>query len=461
MDRHYDFVAVGGGSAGFNGARAATKYADRVAVIDGARELGGLCILRGCMPSKTLIHVSDVQHHARHAARLGLKVEAGIPDMAAVQARKKRIIADFANFRAKQLKSAKFDLIRASARFAAPHELALSDGSRITADRILISTGSTVSWPNIPGLADAKPWTSDEVLDLDFVPESVIVLGGGLVACELAQFLVRMGSHVTLIQRSPQILKHHTLEAVAPIEQAFRDDGIDLYTDTELKSVAFDGAEYQAQFMHQGKEVVRRARHCVNALGREPDVAGLALDAAGIQTRKGGHIVADEFQQTTTPGVYAAGDCTGPHEIVHVAIQQAEIAVRHAFSQPVDPMDYGNLLQVIFTDPPLATVGPTEKELRDSGISYLSASYPFNDHGKSILMEAKYGQVRVFADPNYGRILAAEITGQDAGEMIHVFSVAVTAKMTVQDLLKAPWYHPTLSEILTYPLEDIAEQMGG
>lgn len=460
MDRHYEFVAVGGGSAGFNAARAALKYSDRVAVIDGAKELSGLCILRGCMPSKTLIYVSDVQHHAQHAATLGLNVTAGIPDMHAVQARKKRIIGEFADFRAQQLQSADFDLIRATAQFVSPNTLRLSDGSAITADRILIGTGSRVSWPDIPGLVESRPWTSDEVLDLDFVPESVVVLGGGFVACELAQFLVRMGARVVQIQRSAQILKTHSREAVAPIEQAFRDDGIELYTDTQLKRVSFDGGEYEVAFTHQNKEVVRRMRHCVNALGREPDIGSLGLDAAGIETARGGNIVTDEFQQTNVPGVYAAGDCTGPHEIVHVAIQQAEVAVKHAFAQSVDPVDYSSLLQVVFTDPQLATVGPTGGELDASGVSYVTASYPFDDHGKSILMEAKYGQVRVYADPTYGRILAAEITGKDAGEMIHIFAVAVTAKLTVWDLLKTPWYHPTLTEILTYPLEEIAEQVG-
>lgn len=460
MDRHYEFVAVGGGSAGFNAARAALKYADRVAVIDGAKELGGLCILRGCMPSKTLIYVSDVQHHARQATLLGLNVNVGIPDMQAVQARKKRIIAEFADFRAEQLQSAKFDLIRATARFAGPNTLKLSDGSTITANRILIGTGSRVSWPDIPGLGESRPWTSDNVLDLDFVPESVAVLGGGVVACELAQFLVRMGARVVQIQRSPQILKSHSREAVSPIEQALRDDGIELYTDTQLKRVSFGSGEYEIRFRHQGREIVRSVRHCVNALGREPDIAELGLESAGIKTSERGNIITKEFQQTSAPGVYAAGDCTGPHEIVHVAIQQAEVAVKHAFGQPVDPMDYSNLLQVVFTDPQLATVGPTGAELDADGVSYVSASYPFDDHGKSILMEAKYGQVRVLADPTYGRIIAAEITGKDAGEMIHVFAIAVTAKLTVWDLLKAPWYHPTLTEILTYPLEEIAEQVG-
>ena len=460
MQNHYDFIAIGGGSAGFNAARAATRYAGRIALVDGARELGGLCILRGCMPSKTLIHTADVLHHARHGATLGLDIPSATADMRAVLARKRRIIGEFAEFRQQQLASGKFDLLRANAHFVGPNRLELSDGKIVTADRILIGTGSAVSWPLIPGLRESKPWTSDDVLDLDFLPESVIVLGGGVVACELAQYLARMGSRVTQIQRSEHILKENSVDASAAVARALRADGIELFSCTRLDQVAYDGAEFVVTFRHEGRELTRRARHCLNALGRDPNTATLGLAAAGIETLPSGHIRTNAHQQTTNPAVYAAGDCAGPHEIVHVAIQQAEVAVKHAFGRPTEPMDYGTLLSVVFTDPQLATVGPTQPQLDAGGISYVAASYPFDDHGKSILMEAKIGHVKVMADPTYGRLLAAEIVGRDAGELIHIFSVAVSARLTVFDLLKAPWYHPTLAEIVTYPLEEIAEKIG-
>jgi pyruvate/2-oxoglutarate dehydrogenase complex dihydrolipoamide dehydrogenase (E3) component len=461
MSRHYDFVAVGGGSAGFNAARQAARLAGRVAVIDGADELGGLCILRGCMPSKTLIHVADVLHHARHAERLGLRVKVGGPDMPAVRGRKRRIIGEFAAHRRAQLASGSFELLRSHARFVAPHELELADGTRVVADRILIGTGSRVAWPPIPGLKESKPWTSDEVLDLDFVPQSVVVLGGGVVACELAQYLARLGSRVAQVQRSSHVLKEHAPDASAAVEQALRDDGIELFTGTSLRRVHFDGAEYEVVFEKDGVEVVRRARHCLNALGRTPATDTLGLEAAGIERLATGHVRTDEFQATSVPGVYAAGDCAGPHEIVHVAIQQAEVAVRHAFGQEVHPVDCRMLLQVVFTDPQLATVGRLQPELDRAGTPYVSASYPFDDHGKSILMEATRGHVKVLAAPTDGRLLGAEIVGRDAGELIHAFSVAMAGGMTASDMLRAPWYHPTLSEIITYPLEAIAEQVAG
>ncbi|RKX34722.1 MAG: pyridine nucleotide-disulfide oxidoreductase [Verrucomicrobia bacterium] len=460
MNTHYDFIAIGGGSAGYNGARAATEHAERVAVVDGAPELGGLCILKGCMPSKTLLYVAEVLHRAKHGERLGLQIPSALPDMNRVAERKRRIIGEFADYRARQINSGNYTVYRSFARFVGPNEIELSDGARLTADRFLIGTGSVVSTPPIPGLRESKAWTSDDILDLDFVPESVIVLGGGIVAAELTQYLGRMGSRITLIQRSPHILRHHSPEAAQVIETALRDDGIEVITGTHLDQVAFDGSEYTVRFSEAGQPRVRRARHLFNALGRSPNTGKLNLEAVGVDRRENGQIVASEFQQTTAAHIYAAGDCTGPNEIVHIAIAQAEIAVRHAFGRPTDPIDTSKQVDVVFTDPQLARLGLAAAELDEQGIEYVSASYPFDDHGKAILMEATYGYVKVLADPGYGRILGAEIVGRDAGELIHIFSTVIAMNGTAADMLKASWYHPTLAEIITYPLEEIVEKIG-
>jgi pyruvate/2-oxoglutarate dehydrogenase complex dihydrolipoamide dehydrogenase (E3) component len=456
----YDLVVIGGGSAGFNAARVAADLGQRTAIIDGAKELGGLCILRGCMPSKTLLYMAEVLHLAQNGKKLGLKIPSARADMRAMQARKRRIIADFAAYRRKALQSGKFRLIRAHARFADSHTLALSNGRRIQARHILIGTGSKVSVPPIPGLAQSRFWTSDDVLDLDFVPRSVIVLGGGIVACELAQFLNRIGTKVTLVQRSENILRDHSPAASTVIQRAMVDEGIELFAGTVIRGVKGSSRGVSVQFEHDGRLVTRRAAHLFNALGREPNTAGLNLAAAGVKTRPDGQIIINRWQQTTAPHIYAAGDCSGPHEIVHTAILQGELAARHAAGlKNLKPVDWSLLLNVVFTDPQLATIGRLEAELDASGTKYLSASYPFNDHGKSILMEANYGYVKVIAEPKRGRILGAEIVGKDAGELIHAFSGPLAMRATVFDLLKAPWYHPTLAEIITYPLEELAAEI--
>jgi len=458
----YDLICLGGGSAGFNAARLAASLGKRVAIVDGAKELGGLCILKGCMPSKTLLYSAEILHHARHAAQFGLRVRGAAADMKAVHARKRRIIGEFAAYRQRALAGGNFDLHRAFARFVDARTVELSDGTRLAADFFLVGTGSKISVPPVPGLAEAKFWTSDDVLDLDFLPQSVIVLGGGIVACELAQFLRRMGSKVILVQRSRHILRDHSEAASTVVQKAFVDEGIELFAGTQIAAIRQDARGTTVEFQHDGRRIVRRAAHLFNALGREPNTAPLNLAAAGVRTRPNGQIVINRWQQTSAPHIYAAGDCSGPAEIVHVAIQQAELAVRHAFGVPgAKPVDYGLLLNVVFTDPQLATVGRLESDLQQRGVAYLAASYPFDDHGKSILMEAKYGYVKVLAEPKRGRILGAEIVGKDAGELIHCFSVAMARRGTVFDMLRAPWYHPTLAEIITYPLEEIADQIRG
>ena len=456
----YDFLVIGGGSAGFNAARVAVGLGLKTAIVDGAEELGGLCILRGCMPSKTLLYMTEVLHLAQQGRTFGLKIPSARADMKAMHTRKQKIIREFASYRETALASGKFDLIRAHARFLDEHTLALSDGRTVRARHILLGTGSKVSVPPIPGLADSGFWTSDHVLDLDYIPKSVIVLGGGIVACELAQFLHRIGTRVTLIQRSAQLLREHSAEAAAVIEKVLRDEGIEIFTDTAIERISRDSRGITVRFKHLGKSRTRHAAHLFNALGREPNTAALNLAAAGVDTHANGQIIINRWQQSSTPHIYAAGDCSGPHEIVHTAILQGELAARHAAKvKNLKPVDWSQLLSVVFTDPPVATLGRLERELDATGEPYLVASYPFNDHGKSILMEANHGYVKVVAEPKRGRILGAEIVGPQAGELIHAFSGPLVLRATVFDLLRAPWYHPTLAEIITYPLEEIAEKI--
>lgn len=460
MRNHFDFLVIGGGSAGFNAARAAADMGRRVAIADSGAELGGLCILRGCMPSKTLLYSTDILHLARNSKVLGLRVPSATVDMKALHARKRRIIGEFADYRVKALKSGRYTLFRKAARFLDANTVELAGGRRITADRFMIATGSRVIVPDVPGLKETTAWTSDDVLDLDFVPGSVIVLGGGIVACELAQFLRRIGSRVIQIQRSPHVLRAHSSEASEVVQQAFRDEGIELFTGTRLLRVSESDGRVSVTFTHEGRSVTRRARHLFNALGRGPLTDGLNLAAAGVTLGDGGRIQVNRWQQTSRPHIYAGGDVTGPHDIVHLAVAQGELAARHAFgAKGLKPIDPRLLLNVVFTDPAIATLGYSDAALIEQGRPFVSASYPFDDHGKSILMEATRGYVKITAEPRTGRILGVEVVGRDAGELIHCFTGPVAMNASVFDLLKAPWYHPTLAEIFTYPLEEIADKI--
>jgi len=460
MPQSFDFIVIGGGSAGYAGARTAHAAGAKVAVVDGAAELGGLCILRGCMPSKILIYAAEVLHLAQHGAAFGLEIPTARANLAALQERKRRLVAEFAECRVQQLESGRFELFRQRARFTGPREVTLADGTILTAKHFLVATGSVIARPPVPGLDKITALTSDDVLDLSHAPESVIVLGGGEVGCELAQFLQRIGSKVTLIQRSPHILKEYSPESAVVVEKALRDNGMTVYTGTQIEEISpLPDNGVRVTFTHEGKRHVCEAKALFNALGRQPATKNLGLNFADVALRPDGHIQTDEFQRSTNPAIYAAGDCTGPHEIVHVAIMQGETAARHALGRPTTPVNEAHLVKIVFTDPQVASAGLSEKQLQDRGIPYVTASYPFDDHGKSLLMEAKRGYVKIFAHKPDGRLLGAECVGFDASELIHAPAVALPLNATVHDLLRAHWYHPTLSEIWTYPLEECAEAL--
>src|SRR5688572_20892216 len=455
----FDVAILGGGSGGYAAARTAAAAGLRTVVIEGGKEVGGLCILRGCMPTKALLYAAEVRHLAQYGGLWGMKPGDVMFDWSAVMARKDGLIKEFADYRAGQLASGKFQFIRALARFTDPHTLALDNGKTLTAAHFVISTGSVVARPPLPQLAGVGYLTSDEALTLKKLPKSLIILGGGLVAVEFAQLFARFDVEVTLIQRGPHLLKESDPDVAAALETVFKREGIKVFTETQLVDAHRDGALKVVTFLHQGKKTEAHADEILFALGRTPNTASLNLDKAGVATEKG-RIIANERMQTSAPHIYTAGDCTGPHEIVHIAVQQGEIAA-HNIANQIQPrtLDYRLLLNVVFTEPQIATVGLTEKEAKARSIPYLAASYPFNDHGKSLIMEAKDGFVKLLADPKSGEILGGACVGPAGGELIHEIVAAMAKRMTVHELAAVPHYHPTLAEIWTYPAEELANQI--
>jgi pyruvate/2-oxoglutarate dehydrogenase complex dihydrolipoamide dehydrogenase (E3) component len=369
------------------------------------------------------------------------------------------LIKDLADYRRQQLLAGKFEFLRARARFADPHTLELSTGKKLTAAHVVIATGSVVAAPPLPQLRELDYITSDAALQLSRLPESLIVLGGGPVALEFAQFFARFGVRVTQIQRSAHILPKLDDDATAELEKVFRREGINLYTGTRLLDARRAGDQKEIAFEHHGQTVSVRAEAVLFALGRTPNIASLGLDDIGVKL-EAGRIVTNAQMQTSLSHIYAAGDCTGPHEIVHIAIQQGEVAAHNA-AHPDQPkaMDYRLLTEVIFTEPQVAVVGLTEKSARAAKRPYLAASYPFNDHGKSLIMEARDGFVKLLADPGTGEILGGCCVGPLGGELIHEVIAAMHKRMTVHELAVMPHYHPTLAEIWTYPAEELAAQV--
>jgi pyruvate/2-oxoglutarate dehydrogenase complex dihydrolipoamide dehydrogenase (E3) component len=456
----YDVAVIGGGSAGYAAARATAAAGLRTAVIEGGSEVGGLCILRGCMPTKALLYAAEVHHLARHPEVFGIEPGRVRFDFAKVMARKKLLIDGFADYRRQQLSDGRFEFIRAGARFVDPQTVVLDTGRTLTAESFVISTGSLVAPSPLPELDQVGYLNSDTALTLEELPASMTVLGGGSVALEFAQFFARFDVKVTLIQRSPHVLHEFDADGAEVIETVFRREGIQVFTGTKLLDARRETSGKTVTFLHGDEKQRVHAEEIFFALGRIPNTASLDLEKAGVKT-EWGRIVTDERLRTSAAHIYAAGDCTGPYEIVHIAVQQGEIA-GYNIANPAEPkkIDYRLRSTVVFTEPQLATAGLTEKEAIAQGIPYRAASYPFKEHGKSMIMNAVDGFVKLLCDPVTGEMLGGACVGPLGGELIHEIIAAMHKRMTVRELAVMPHYHPTLAEIWTYPAEELASQPG-
>lgn len=463
----FDVAIIGGGSAGYAAARTAAAHGASTVIIEGGQEVGGLCILRGCMPSKALLESSHRWHQILEASKFGLEARPVRPHLDKIIARKKKLIREFATYRQKQLQSGAFAFRRGLARFTDPHTVIVTNGrteTEITAKAFILATGSRIADVKLPGLAEAGYLTSDTALNLTRQPKSLIVLGGGVVAVELGQFYAHLGTKVTFIQRSPHLLKENDEEVSATLEAAFRDDGIKLFTGTKLLDVQRQGRAKVVTFEHGGKKKRAKADEILYALGRVPAVDGLNLPAIDNAFNEG-RVHVNESLRTAAPHVFAAGDITGLYEVVHIAIQQGEIAGYNAAmlakgrELPPRQIDYRLKAGVTFTTPEIATVGLSAREAAAEGISFVSASYPFNDHGKSIIMGVKHGFVKLIAETKRGEIIGASIIGPHAADLIHELITLMHYHGTAAELAAIPHYHPTLAEIITYPAEEIVDQL--
>jgi len=464
MTDAFDFIVIGGGSAGYAGASVAAGLGLKVAVIESAAEVGGLCILRGCMPSKTLLESGHRAEAIRGAGEFGLRAEYLGADGGAIRARKRRLIGEFAEYRRGQLESGRFEFIRGLASFTDAHhvEVRLREGGlrRVEGRAFLIATGSRVHCPEIPGAKEAAPWTSDDVLDSDRIPASLVILGGGAIGLEAASFYAGVGARVTVIQRSGQLLREADADVAEALTTALEARGITIFRETALVRLERGNGMKRVVFTHAGSEQAVEAEAIICALGRRPQTAGLDLERAGLALSAKG-VGANAHQQSEQAHIFAAGDVCGPHEIVHIAIQQAELAARNAarllgkLAGEMEVIDYELKIFAIFTHPEVASVGLTERECGQQGIAFRAASYLFADHGKALVRGAKEGFVKLLVAPETRRIIGGACVGVEASELIHEIVVAMHFRATAGDLARVPHYHPTLSEIWTHPAEEL------
>ena len=450
----FDLVVIGAGSGGYAAARTARALGASVAIVDRG-PLGGLCILEGCMPSKTLIASSDLAHDVREGGALG--IHAGEPriDLKEIFARKREIIKGFAEYRTEGIE--RFPLFRGDARFESATTIRVGD-DLLVAKNVIVATGSRIAPAVLPGLAEAGYVDSDEVLDRDVLPTSIVVLGGGYVGSELGQFLSRMGVKTTFLIRANHLLSSEDRDVGENVTAHFRDEGIDVRTGVRLSHVEVRGGEKVVRYFVGDEPGEIAAEEIFYALGRVPNVEGLGLEIAGVVCHGITGIEVGPDLRTCVPNIFAVGDVTGIYPLVHVAIYQGEIAARNAVLGTAEAADYSlQRTHTIFTDPQIAIAGRTEKELEADGVPFIAAKYAFSDHGKAVAINKTKGFVKMMAEPRTGRLLGAAVVGAEASDLIHEVVVAMYYGGTAQEFAKIPHLHPTLAEIWTYPAEELAE----
>ncbi len=456
--KKHDLVILGAGSGGYAAARTAHDLGADVALVDQG-PLGGLCILRGCMPSKALIAVSDAVQDMREAAELGVHAGEISIDFGHIMRRKARLIRGFADYRIEGIE--KFPLYMGKARFLSPRELQVGDDTILESPKFIIATGSVVAPSHaVHGLDDAGYIDSDAALEIQELPKSLIVLGGGYIGCELGQFFSRMGVKTSIVLRSRHLLSGEDHDIGNALTDYYREEGIDVHTETQIVRVSKRGGKKIVHIVRNGVEGELETDELLYCLGRVPNIDGLDLEKAGVDCHHITGIETDETMRTCQDGFFAIGDVAGKHMLVHVAIYEGEIAARNAILGTHEKADYSlQKAHTVFSDPQVAIAGETERELQAKGVAYVKGTYDFAEHGKAECLNKTKGFVKIMADARSGKILGAAILGSHGSDLIHEMIVAMRYGATVQEFMLIPHLHPTMAEIWTYPAEECAAKL--
>jgi pyruvate/2-oxoglutarate dehydrogenase complex dihydrolipoamide dehydrogenase (E3) component len=435
-----DLCVIGAGAGGLSVAAAAAAFGVPVVLIEKGR-MGGDCLNYGCVPSKALLAAARRVADMRTASDLGVKAAAVRVDFPAVARHVRDTIAALApNDSAARFTGLGVRVIAGSAQFADRETVTVDDRFTIKARRFVIATGSTPSVPRIPGIAQTPFFTNETIFDLALQPEHLLIVGGGPVGVELAQAFRRLGSTVTVIEAATPLGKDDP-ECAAVVLAALERDGVVFRSGVRLVKVA--GAS-TIQVTLSGGEVIEGS-HLLIAAGRTPTIEGLGLERAGVATTPHG-ITVDRHLRTTNKHIYAIGDVIGGLQFTHVANDHAGIVIRHALFRLPARIRYDAIPWVTYTDPELAQVGLTEDQARRAGHAVRILRWPYHENDRARIERASGGHIKVVTNRR-GRILGATIVGRDAGELISIFTLAITQRLNIRALAGFIVPYPTLAEI--------------
>lgn len=450
--QHYDAIIIGSGQAGNPLAAAFSAKGKRVALIERA-SVGGTCVNYGCTPTKTMVASAKVADFARRASEYGVKVGEIEIDMPALRARKRKMVDTWRTGSEKRIASSpNIELLCGTASFTGSKQIhvALNNGGEldIASDLIVIDTGLTNHPPPIPGLDQVPFLDNASIMELDKVPEHLLVLGGGYIGLEFAQMFRRFGSQVTVIQNGPQLLPNEDHDIAEEIAKLLTEDGIEILLNAETRSANSSGSSIELSVTISGTARILKGSHLLVSAGRKAATEVLHLEAAGILSNSHGFISVDEKLQTNIPGVYAVGDVNGGPEFTHISYDDFRILQSNLLEGGNCTTRDRLVPYCVFIDPQLGRIGLTEKQAAAQDRKVRIARLPMTSVARAMETSQTRGYMKALVDPDTHHILGAAVLGEDGGEIMSMLQLAMMGNLKYTTLQAAVFAHPLYSESL-------------
>ncbi len=441
-------LVIGGGPGGYVAALRAAQLGAEVTLVEN-KALGGTCLNVGCVPTKVLLNTTELYQTILRGARIGLKAENVSVDWPALQKRRQQIVRRLVTGVGFLLRKANCQVITGTARLDGSNSVIVTDAdgqtTKLTADRIIIATGSEPVQLPLPGLDLPEVIYSDAALSLPEVPNSLLIIGGGVIGVELASVYQTLGTKCIVVEMLPQILPTMDEELTEGIKNRLTSLGIEIYTSSQVLSCEPTAGGVTAKVKTPDKELEFTVSNVLAAVGRRPATSGLGLEEAGIQMERA-RITVDEYMQTSVPGIYAVGDAVGGVMLAHVAFAEGVVAAENALGTRKS-IDYKTVPSCIYTQPEAASVGLTKKQALEAGYKIKVGRFPLIANGKA-LIEGLDGFIKVIANERYGEILGVHILGPHATELIAEAALALKLEATVEELTATIHPHPSVSEAM-------------
>jgi dihydrolipoamide dehydrogenase len=458
----YDVAIIGSGPGGYVAAIRAAQLGMSVLIVEKDSRLGGVCTLRGCIPTKALLHTADLLEETRHGAEVGVATREVRLELAAAMKHKEKVVRQSSNGISFLMKKNKVDVVNGFGRIAGPGRISVagSDGAETPymSKNILIATGSSPR--SLPGIEidHQTILSSDSILEVTEIPKSLLVIGSGAVGVEFVSMFARFGSRTVVVEILPRVVPVEDEEISRELAASFKRQGIAVYVDTRIEKVTKTdgGAEVLAR-SSGGKTESFRAEKILMAVGRKPLSEGIGLEAAGVATEKG-YILVDGLMRTNVPGVYAIGDVVPTPQLAHVASAEAVVAVEHMAGREAHPLNYDQVPGCTYCSPEIGSIGLTEAKARERGYDVAVGKFPFSASGKARILNETSGFVKIVGEKKYDEVLGVHIIGPRATELIAEAGAALRLEATSEELVRTIHAHPTLSEAIHEAAEGVEGQ---